>query len=533
MGLWSYYFFAKLLLFFGGYIGFHFWANLGFALLLIVPLHQRWLRIVRQIAAWPAAIALLYFDSWLPPFWRALSQAGNLSQFRTSYLLELLGRFVDFRVVAVLLLLLAVHLLLARKLRMSSFALGAILVAGAIVGWQGLRPSGPLVAAAPTPAAEQAPAATADAPHALTAAELDARLNRFYQTEAARRVAFPRARASDTPFDIIVLHICSLAWDDLDYAGERSHPLMSGFDVTMTAFNSAASYSGPAAIRVLRGNCGQQKHADLYQPAPAGCSLFGELQQADFDAELLMNHDGHFGDFLKDVRDYGNLTVPLFDSRQAPVAMRAFDDSPVYDDGAVLTQWWKHRQNEAAPRVALYYNTMSLHDGNHVPGRKFGSARESFRVRVETLFAGFQRLFDEIKASGRKVVIVFVPEHGAALRGDRMQISGLREIPTPAITLVPVGIKLIGLSAAPQDAPQTADSPYSFVALSQLLAEFIKDDPFDHPQLMLGDYLRDLSPTPDFVSENEKTVILRDGARYMLRSPDGSWSEYPVATPDR
>ena len=44
----------------------------------------------------------------------------------------------------------------------------------------------------------------------------------------------------------------------------------------------------------------------------------------------------------------------------------------------------------------------------------------------------------ELEASGRRAVVVLVPEHGAALRGDSAQIAGLREIPTPAITLVPV-----------------------------------------------------------------------------------------------
>ena len=40
--------------------------------------------------------------------------------------------------------------------------------------------------------------------------------------------------------------------------------------------------------------------------------------------------------------------------------------------------------------------------------------------------------------AGRKAMVVVVPEHGAALRGDRMQIAGLREFATPSIATVPV-----------------------------------------------------------------------------------------------
>ena len=50
----------------------------------------------------------------------------------------------------------------------------------------------------------------------------------------------------------------------------------------------------------------------------------------------------------------------------------------------------------------------------------------------------------QLEQSGRKAVVVVVPEHGAALLGDRMQIPGMREIPSPSITHVPVGIKLVG-----------------------------------------------------------------------------------------
>ncbi|WP_181456343.1 cellulose biosynthesis protein BcsG, partial [Burkholderia multivorans] len=66
----------------------------------------------------------------------------------------------------------------------------------------------------------------------------------------------------------------SLSWDDLDAAKLRNHPMLSRFDYLFTNFSTAASYSGPAAIRVLRASCANRWHccgAGLYRSACASC----------------------------------------------------------------------------------------------------------------------------------------------------------------------------------------------------------------------------------------------------------------------
>jgi len=71
-------------------------------------------------------VILLYHDSWLPPISRALSQAGNLQAFSAGYLFELLGRFVSWKVLLELALMLPVYALARRKLRLSTFVFIAI-----------------------------------------------------------------------------------------------------------------------------------------------------------------------------------------------------------------------------------------------------------------------------------------------------------------------------------------------------------------------------------------------------------------------
>ena len=50
------------------------------------------------------------------------------------------------------------------------------------------------------------------------------------------------------PFDVVVLNICSLATVDLNAIGVEPRNLFADFDILFSQFNSATSYSGPAAI---------------------------------------------------------------------------------------------------------------------------------------------------------------------------------------------------------------------------------------------------------------------------------------------
>ena len=517
MGLWSLYFFAKFFLYAGKYIDFHMWLNLGFAIFLVLPLRKRWLNIGRQIIALPAGIALLYHDSWLPPISRTLSQASTLQQFDARYLLELLGRFINPMVILVLVLMSLILAIAGRKLRLSSFVFVGIFSIAAL-SWIVERHSR-LPSAVATSASTPVESGAVPPDTALNTA-----LQNFYQSEAQRKTVFVRPVATSKPFDIIFLHICSLGSDDLDLINEKNNALMNKFDVVFKQFNSAASYSGPAAIRLLRGTCGQPKHADLYAPAPAECSTFNALQGAGFQAEWLMNHDGHFGNFAADVSERGGLGVKMDDNTTAKIAMRSFDDTPIYDDADVLKQWVKNRANNNAPQVALYYNTISLHDGNHIPGTARLSINDGYRQRLDKLFNDFDGFITQLAQSGRRAVVVLIPEHGAALRGDRMQISGLREIPTPDITLVPTAVKLVGFSAT-TTAPLVIEQPSSYLALTQLLANLVEHNPFEDSHPSLGDYTHDL-PQTMFVSENEGMVMMRQNGHNMLRNPDLSWSEY-------
>ena len=117
-------------------------------------------------------------------------------------------------------------------------------------------------------------------------------MNQFYNTEKKRKTTFPEKLASDAqPFDLLIIHICSLAWADLDAVHLRNHPLWSQFDILFNQFNSAASYSGPAGIRLLRASCGQTSHSALYAPTDQDCYLLDNLAKLGFTTEAMLDHN--------------------------------------------------------------------------------------------------------------------------------------------------------------------------------------------------------------------------------------------------
>lgn len=521
MGWWSAYFFAKLLLYVGGYLNFDPWWNLLFAVFTALPARNDRQRLTKNSIASAVSVVLLYHDSWLPPLGRVLSQAGNLADFTLPYLMELLGRFVSLKVLLELAVMLAVYALLKRKLRMSTLVFVSILSVVIAPAFTQIKAKTTMDSSTGTVRTGKQDLRT------LSGESLNHQVAQFYSAEQQRQVRFSKPAQDGMPYDIVILHVCSLSWDDLRTVQQLNDPLFKRFDVTFTNFNSAASYSGPAAIRLLRGNCGQTPHNQLYDAVDRACLVMDGLQDAGFEPQWLMNHDGHFGNFFADVHERGGMPVQLEDSSGATVAQRSFDNTPVYDDYSVLSRWWQKRLANASPRVALYYNTISLHDGNRVEGKSLSAS--SYATRLTLFGNNIEHFLEDLQRSQRHVLVVFIPEHGAAVHGDRRQIQGLREIPTPAITHVPVGVVLINAAKPTNAAPASIDSPSSYLAVNELLSRFIADNPFAKSSLSLSSYLRGL-PQTDSYAENEGTLVVQQGDQAMMRTPDGAWSAWDSAT---
>lgn len=509
MRAWSLYFLVKTGLYYAGYTGFDWIGNLLFAVSLAWPLRWPWARSARRWLAWPVALGLLYYDSFLPGPERLLGGLVAISGFSGEYLWELAGRVFDPLLVLGLLAGVAVYALLARRVPFAAFAFLGILSV----------PAAAQFGAEPSASAETSVISPAKSP-----SDPQGRLLAFYQDESRRKLQLP---VGEKPaFDLVVLHVCSLAWDDLDVVNERNHPLFSRFDLMFSNFNTGASYSGPAALRMLYGACGQRQQGQLYGGAPRDCQIFPVLEQAGFRINGLLNHNGAFDDFSKVLEYRGGLRGKIQISRHAPVYLRSFDGSSIHDDHAALAGWWRQRQGQGNQPVALYYNTISLHDGNCLPGQGGCNSLGSYKPRLRKLLNDFDKFINQLESSGRPVVLVMMPEHGAALRAGKTQFSGMREIPGPHVTLVPAAIKLIGLKGQRQSGPLRVEQPTSYFDLNSLLADLVADSPYGANARPLSARLGSVGTTP-FVAENEGVVVVRDAADgYLLKSGQGAWMPY-------
>lgn len=533
---WNFYFLVKFALLWAGYLNFHPMLNLVFLAFLLVPVPKYQLHRLRHWIAIPLGIGLFWHDTWLPGPESIFSQGSQLAGFSASYIWDLITRFINWNMVGAFFLLLVLWMFISQWLRVTVVvcAIMVWLAIGPLLPAFTLWPAGQPTAAATTVktttatvAQAGAPAASGDIPPQTeppTPENLTNWLNAFYASEQKRKTPFPEQLPADAqPFDLLVINICSLSWSDIEAAGLMDHPLWKHFDIVFKNFNSATSYSGPAAVRLLRASCGQLSHSNLYQPSGNDCYLFENLAKLGFTQQLMLGHNGQFGDFLKELRSLGGMQSPLMDQTGLPVSLQAFDGSPVYDDLATLNRWLETENKQGNARNATFYNTLPLHDGNHFPGQ---SKTADYKVRAQKLFDELDSFFSGLEKSGRKVMVLVVPEHGGALKGDKMQVSGLRDIPSPSITNVPTAVKFFGMKAPHQGAPLIIDQPTSYLAVSELVVRALDGKMFTEDNVNWQQYTANL-PQSAAVSENANAIVVQYQGKPYVQLNGGSWVPYP------
>ncbi|WBU49544.1 cellulose biosynthesis protein BcsG [Kosakonia pseudosacchari] len=535
---WNFYFLVKFGLLWAGYLNFHPLLNLVFMAFLLMPLPRVSLHRLRHWVAIPIGFGLFWHDTWLPGIESMLSQGSQVAGFSADYLLDLLLRFINWQMIGAIFVMLVAWLFLSQWIRVTVFVVAIMiwlnvltLTGPAFTLWPAGQPTttvtttggsaaATVAAAGDTPVVGDIPAQTAPP----TSENLNAWLASFYAAEEKRQSTFPAQLPADAqPFDLLFINICSLSWADIEAAGLASHPLWSHFDIEFKNFNSATAYSGPAAIRLLRASCGQSSHKNLYQQANTQCYLFDNLAKLGFTQQLMMDHNGEFGGFLKEVRDNGGMQAPLMNQAGLPPVLLSFDGSPIYDDTAVLNRWMESDAFKEGKRTATFYNLLPLHDGNHYPGNR---KTADYKLRAQKLFDELDAFFTQLEKSGRKVMVVLVPEHGGALQGDKMQVSGLRDIPSPSITNVPTAIKFFGMKSPHQGAPITITQPSSFLAVSEIVTRVLDGKIFTEDNVDWQKLTSNLPQTAP-VSENANAIVLQYQNKPYVRLNGGDWVPYP------
>lgn len=549
LGAWNLYFLGKFALAAAGYLTLNALWNALLFVGLIFPVRSRLVNRVRHAIGLIAAVALLWSESYLPAPDVIAKNAGNLAGFSAAYLRELIVGFVNPEMVLWGLVGAGLWYVLRDWFRFTTVTVIGLLVV-AFPQLTSLLPSSSVNTTGNTTAVVATNTVTTDgvlSPAQTQKADtegISAWVNAFYDYEKTRKATFPAGAvdvAKSGAFDIVLINICSLANDDVVASGLEKSPewerLTSRMDVRFTNFNTATSYSGPATLRLLTGVCGQPSHAELYEGRRENCELLGRLAKAGWTEQLFMDHDGKYDDYLTGLRTLGGLSVALDDQSRYHKGMESFDGSPIYDTRDVF-QSWEASLPKTPSRTVTLMNLVTLHDGARDPASQDPI---DFKPRAQALFAEINALMDRVAASKRKVLFVVVPEHGAALRGDKIQVAKLREIPSPLITHVPVMVKFFGLDGAHPSSPLVVDTPTSYLALSELIGRTVDNGVYADAAKraeakdantqsanasIVATLIKDLPQTWPVSSNSSATVVDDYQGKTYLRLKEGKWLEY-------
>ncbi|MBB3046972.1 cellulose synthase operon protein YhjU [Litorivivens lipolytica] len=508
LGWWNVYFAAKIALYFQDLAGFILIANLALALFLLIKTQYAGAAKAQQLVGVVVAIGLMYFENLLPPFFLPAEQGGGFMTWLgtlawpmllTTGLIALAYQyFLRFIEPGVVVAFLAVCVLVDKT---------------NILNMLGADDASVQQVAASNGTEQRAIELTSDQ-------ALNASLAEFFDMESQRREPI-QSIADDADFDILVLSVCSLGWDDLNMIGLSNHPLFEQFDIVFDRFNAATSYSGPAVIRLLNASCGQKPHSELFSDRYPKCQLATQLAQ--FEPVLMMNHDGAFDNFLSFINDQSGFDAELEPHTDIRIAQKSFDGTPIFDDLEILMRWHQQRSQRDRNEFA-FYNTVSLHDGNRIIGQK-AVGNESYRLRASAFLDQLSQFIKTLENSEQNTLLLIVPEHGAGLRGDRMQLPGMREIPAHSITHVPVAARLIGAKRRGPVARVTAQT--SHLALSVLINNVIQQQPFQAESYTPASLVSNL-PRTRRVSQNEGSTVMEvDGTDYVTLD-ERTWSAYPA-----
>jgi cellulose synthase operon protein YhjU len=266
----------------------------------------------------------------------------------------------------------------------------------------------------------------------------------------------------------------------------------------------------------------------LFEPASnQACYLFENLQNLGFTTEIAMNHNGAFDNFSQLLRENGRVEHPIKHFNQLSPYQIAFDGSPIQRDYEVLQQLITDTsQTSAANHNVTLYNTISLHDGNRIINSDKTSSLPSYKKRLTNLLDDLDAIYQQIEDSGRNIVVVFIPEHGSGLRGDKIQISGIRDIPSPAIVNIPVGITLFGQHLTKDSQSLVIEQPSSHLALGQFIANLLDTNTFGRQEVNLELLTANLPLTPTVAENSGVMMITKDGNSYITLD-EQTWNEYP------
>ena len=500
--IWHVYFLSKILFAMMGAVTLYAVANFALAMVCYWPIQQPRVARWRNAAAVAVGLALLVAEGTLPGWKQWPSALNALSQFSAHYWVELLWRLGSMPAALAWLGLVAMLWLFSRRYRVELWVLLLLIGMTFPMPWLVHRES--------KPAGSAIPAASAQPPAMET----------FSKEQSELHMTSVRPPTLSTP-DLAFIHVCSLGWDDMRHVGFSDAQFTQMFDVVLGQFNSVSSYSGPSMLRLVHGACGQLPHGQLYGEHGEDCNLLQAYAHAGYGVQAWLNHNGRFDQFGTSLQANSPARIQTVDDfTMLGRKLQAFDGSDLVDDEALLEHWWQGHEPQGKARV-LYYNTISLHDGNRALARS-GAVPVDYQTRLRDLMQAIQKLVNLAKGSSRGLVLVLIPEHGAALRPQGIEIAGMRNSPWPTITHVPVGVRVVNASTGIPH-PVLLQEPTSYLSLTTLIAGAMAAP---RPLEGLQASVEKVPPVPWIADNGDRQVAWHQHTTWVLNAQD-KWNAVP------
>ncbi len=70
----------------------------------------------------------------------------------------------------------------------------------------------------------------------------------------------------------------------------------------------------------------------------------------------MLDHSGVFGNFLKEVREQGDIQAPLMSQAGIGNELASFDGEPIYNDLQLLNRWLDQQKKGGDARTATFFN---------------------------------------------------------------------------------------------------------------------------------------------------------------------------------
>lgn len=527
------YFLFKFALYFLALSGFDFALNFAFFLLTLFSVRQKFLGRLYVSFLILSGLILLYHDSYLPMFTPQIIYEEKGLAGVIEFISTFISDYFDYSYGFIFALLFVAVFFLNDFLKITSFvAVGFITVA--ILDISALNVS----READSQSVQNVVADSADIPPQIGTTDsksIENYLQTFLELERQRIVTLPSSLPENfTPFDIVIVNICSMATDDIEASKLLKHPLFRKFDFSFDTFNSVSSYSTPSSLRLLRSNCGQLTESQMYKERRSECELITSVEQLGYQSEVYFDHNGKYGDYLKTLHDLGGLKEKIYDLSKLSVKYNAFDGSAIRRDADLFRAYINNIADNGNVNNITFMNLLSLHDGNRLAGE---NKSQSYAPRLKLLLDDLKDFIDGLRKSKRNTLFIMVPEHGAAIRGDKMQIAKLREIPTDKITRIPVGICFIGADrsrlndSSKEHKTQRIKGFYSYLAISEIVKRAIEDNVFaqnsdDKSKTdKLSDIFYDL-PQTAFISESTNAYYMNFQHQDFYKLKGEHWEKY-------